>query len=58
MRSLYSRLKGQDSTRDHFQNIVSKRTKTKSVNMDGLNFLQMVLDYLTNHRVRACAASA
>ena len=49
MRALYSRLKKQDSSRKHFQNIVQKRAKSRSVNMDGTNFLQMVLDFLKKY---------
>lgn len=51
MRALYSRLKKQDSSRDHFNHIVRKRSKMKSINMGGTNFLQMVLDYLHKHEV-------
>eukprot|EP00750_Incisomonas_marina_P013209 INCI17253.3.p1 GENE.INCI17253.3~~INCI17253.3.p1 ORF type:complete len:229 (-),score=22.96 INCI17253.3:1-687(-) len=49
MRALYSRFKKQDSSRAHFRSIVQQRAKSRSVNMDGANFLQMVLDYLNKN---------
>ena len=47
----YSRLKKSSSTRNHFQSIVHKRSKARSVNMDGAHFLQMVLEYLQKNQV-------
>ena len=58
MRALYSRLKKQDSSRQHFRSIVQQRSKSRSVNMDGTNFLRMVLNFLSKNEVVTAACFA
>jgi len=49
MRAIRSAFKKQDAAGKHFRAIVQQRTKSRSVKMEGVNFLEMVLDYLKQH---------